>query len=343
VTQPVVTGDADPLPQPEGSPVDDTPPATIQFVGAGKEFDDRWIVRDLDVDVPAGTILGLIGPSGCGKTTTVRMVTGVYHPDEGSVSVLGREPSRLMTKERVAIGYLPQTPVLFDELSLWENLNFHASLNGVRWRRRKRLRQLLDLVELSGEERKLIRDASGGMQRRLALAATLVHDPPVLVLDEPTAGIDPLLRRRLWDHFRTLRDVGRTIVVTTQHVDEAAHCDVVVVLVEGRVVAVGTPLELHHRAFGGDRLEILLGATVDERTMNVLRDIAGVRTVSIVEPRRLRIVVEDAATNLAHVLTSLDEASIDVEESREIPVDWDEAFIALVNDDAVLVNDESNP
>ena len=101
---------------------------TIEFDGAGKAFGDRWIVRGLDVQVRAGTILGMVGPSGCGKTTTVRLATGVYRPDEGSVTVLGEQPAERPTAQRTAIGYLPQSPVLFDDLSLWENLNFHASL-----------------------------------------------------------------------------------------------------------------------------------------------------------------------------------------------------------------------
>jgi ABC-2 type transport system ATP-binding protein len=248
-----VSGAADrPLPVPRGPMVDDQPPTAVEFTGAGKQFDDRWIVSDLTVSIPTGSIVGLIGPSGCGKSTTVKLALGVHRPDAGEVTVLGRDPVSIPTRERVAIGYLPQRPVLFDQLSLRENLNFHASLNGVRWRRRSRLRRLFELVDLAGEERKLVRDASGGMQRRLALAATLIHDPPVLVLDEPTAGIDPLLRRRLWDHFRTLRDEGRAILVTTQYVDEAANCDRVVVLVEGKVVAIGTPDELRTRAFPGD-------------------------------------------------------------------------------------------
>jgi ABC-2 type transport system ATP-binding protein len=321
------------LPTPSGPPVDDPPPATVSFEGAGKQFDDRWIVSDLDVSISAGTILGLIGPSGCGKTTAVRLATGVYRPDTGSVTVLGRDPVATRTRERVAIGYLPQSPVLYDELSLRENLNFHASLNGVTWRRRNRLRKMFDLVELSGEERKLVRNSSGGMQRRLALAATLIHEPPVLILDEPTAGIDPLLRRRLWAHFRELRDEGRTIVVTTQYVDEAANCDIVVVLVEGRVVAIGTPDELRHRAFGGDPLDVVLTQTVDDRAMAVLRDQPTVRRADIVDARRLRIVVDDAAVDMATVLAGLTDAGVEVDESREIPVDWDEVFIELVHEE----------
>ena len=302
---------------------------TIRFDRAGKRFGERWIVRDLDVEVPAGTILGLIGPSGCGKTTTVRLLTGVYTADEGDVVVLGDNPSQLPTSERTAIGYLPQTPVLFDDLSLWENLNFHASLNGVPWRRRHRLEDVLTLVDLRGEERKLVRHASGGMRRRLALAATVIHDPPLLVLDEPTAGFDPLLRRQIWDHFRSMRVLGRTLVVTTQHVNEAAHCDIIVLLDEGSVIAVGTPEELRRMAFGGDVIAFTLCQVVDERALTVLRE-ANCRSSQTVDPYRLRVVVDQAGTGLPDLLHRFEDAGVDVEESSEVPVDWDEAFIALV-------------
>lgn len=312
-----------------------TPPTTrseptIRFDGAGKQFDDRWIVRDLDVEVTAGTILGMVGPSGCGKTTTVRLAIGVYRPDEGEVRVLGERPADRPTARRTAIGYLPQSPILFDDLSLIENLNFHASLNGVRWRRKRRLREVLELVALDGEERKLVRDASGGMRRRLALAATLVHDPPILMLDEPTAGIDPILRRQIWEHFRTLRDEGRTLVITTQHVDEAANCDVVVVLDEGRVVAVGTPDELRQRAFGGDVLALKLGARIDERVTDGIEALDGVRRVHWDDPYRIRVVVDAAGSRLPALQQHLDDLGIAVEEIGELAVDWDATFIELV-------------
>ena len=173
-------------------------------------YGDRGGVGGIDLDVEPGTILGLIGPSGCGKTTLLRVLAGVTVPTGGDVRVLGRSPMSFTAADRAQIGYLPQLPVLFPNLSVWRNLNFVASLYGVGLRRRRRLREVLRFVDLLGDRRKRFRALSGGMQRRLALAATLVHDPELLLLDEPTAGVDPLLRERFWEHFRSLRDAGRT-------------------------------------------------------------------------------------------------------------------------------------
>jgi ABC-2 type transport system ATP-binding protein len=303
--------------------------SALRFRGVGKRFDDRWIVRELDVDVPLGTILGLVGPSGCGKTTTVRLATGTYRPDEGEVLVLGSDPATRPTGQRTAIGYLPQTPVLFDDLSLWENLNFHASLNGIRWRRRARLEEMLALVDLEGEERKLVRNASGGMQRRLALAAALVHDPALLILDEPTAGIDPLLRRQIWDHFRALSEQDRTLVVTTQHVNEAAHCDVVVVLDEGTVIAVGAPDDLRRTAIGGDAVILRFVDPVDDGVLSHLGE-QGCRSVDRIDGTSVRIVVEQSSSDMPKLLRRLEELDHAVDESTDVAVDWDEVFIALV-------------
>lgn len=212
--------------------------------GLGKSFGDAPVVHDVDLSIPTGTIVGLVGPSGSGKTTIVRLLTGLLAPTTGSAEVDATPSTELSHRQRSRIGYLPQSPALFPDLSLWENLNFHASMYGLRLRRRKRLRTLLDWVELTDDRGKRVRHASGGMQRRLALAAAFVHDPTVAFLDEPTAGIDPILRARFWDQFRVLRDAGRTLIVTTQYVGEAANCDVVGVLSAGELVFFGPPGEL---------------------------------------------------------------------------------------------------
>ncbi len=304
--------------------------APLVFDGAGKRFGEQWAVRDLTLGVAPGTIFGLIGPSGCGKTTAIRLANGVYRPDAGHVRLFGRPPSQLGAADRLDIGYLAQQPVLFQDLSLWENLNFHASLNGVRMRRRRRLHELLELVDLEGEQKKLVREASGGMQRRLALAAALVHRPAVLMLDEPTAGIDPILRRRFWGHFRSLSDSDRTIVITTQHVGEAADCDIVGLLTGGRLIALGPPESLRREAVGGDVVEIETMTPLDSELIDGLRRHELVRTMTTPELNRARMIVDDGGAALPALVRWLGEREVEIADSEEVTIPYDDVFVELV-------------
>ncbi|WP_051062733.1 ABC transporter ATP-binding protein [Ilumatobacter nonamiensis] len=302
----------------------------ISFHDVGKRFGDDWVLRNIELRVDPGTIVGLIGPSGCGKTTSVRLATGFYRPDEGELEVLGSAPSMLSTGDRTELGYLPQHPVLFDDLSLRDNLHFHSSLNGVPFRRKRRLDELLDLVELSDDDHKLVSESSGGMQRRLALAATLVHRPKILMLDEPTAGIDPILRRRFWEHFRSLRDDGVTLVISTQFVGEAADCDVVAMLAAGRVAAIGTPDELFLRAHGGQPFDVSFTDDVRAEAIRELRDHDAVVSAERIGDRVVRITTNVDAEELQRVCSAV-LPSCEVASTAAVPPDWDEVFIALVD------------
>src|SRR5688500_6100859 len=217
-----------------------------------KKFGEQTAVESLNLHVPHGAIFGFIGPSGCGKTTTVRLLTGIHAPTSGEARVLGKNPMDFSDSDKEKIGYLIQQFVLYPELTVWENINFAASFYGVNPFRRKHLHKLLDFVRLGQDKRKLAGDLSGGMKRRLSLAATLVHNPELLVLDEPTAGIDPSLRRKFWDYFKELQTEGHTLFITTQYVGEAAYCDLVGVMYEGRLLMVETPEKLRKKAFGGE-------------------------------------------------------------------------------------------
>lgn len=305
----------------------------LTFTDVGKKFGDTWVLEDITFEVPPATILGLIGPSGCGKTTTVQLATGFHQPDAGEATILGTDPTELSGAQRTRIGYLPQHPVLFESLSLRSNLNFHASLNGVRFSRKKRLAELMELVDLTGDERKLVSQASGGMKRRLALAGALVHDPTVLMLDEPTAGIDPILRRRFWEHFRTLRDAGTTLVVSTQFVDEASNCDVVAMLAKGRVAAFGTPGELVERARGGTLFDLEFDDDVRYEFVRELREDPNVVRAARDDDRTMELTVRAGGPSPAELCESIDPAFRPINAS-ERPPRWDDVFISLVGDDA---------
>ena len=304
---------------------------TVVATNLFKSFNGEAVVSDVTFTVPKGTIVGFIGPSGSGKTTLVRLMLGIHEPTSGSIALHGRPPTRLSRAERQDIGYLPQSPVLFRDLTVWHNVSFHASLYGVRFRRRRRLRELLDFVELGNDRNKHVSDISGGMQRRLALAGALVHEPTSLFLDEPTAGIDPILRQKFWDRFRALRDDGSTLVVTTQYVGEAANCDYVAVLSEGELVLIDTPEGLRRRAFGSDIVEI---ATVEPQPDALFAELAtlpGVRAVpERVDSVSVRFAVDNAAEIVPTLATWFEQRGVKLAGCREHLPDYDDVFVRII-------------
>jgi ABC-2 type transport system ATP-binding protein len=223
---------------------------------------------------------------------------------------------------------MPQLFTLYPDLTGRENVDFVASLFGLLWpRRRRRIKQVLKLLDLWDARNRRASRLSGGMQRRLELACALVHDPALLILDEPTAGIDPLLRVTVWEELHRLRDEGRTLLVTTQYVNEAEECDEVALIVNGRLIAVAPPEELRRTALGGDAIEIETAGMFDGA---VLESVLGVHQVQQVGPRELHIRVEDAATGLPTVVDAVGEAGGEVTSARELRLSFDEIFAELV-------------
>jgi len=296
-----------------------------------RRFGDVLAVDSVSLDVPGGEILGIIGPSGSGKTTLVRMLTGTLEPTSGHLRVLGQEPRKFSHGTRERIGYMPQHFVLYEELTAAENVSFVASLFGLLWRRRgRRVREVLRLVELWDARDRRARNLSGGMQRRLELACALVHDPTLLFVDEPTAGLDPVLRQHVWTEFRRLRDAGRTLVVTTQYVAEAEYCDAVAVLDHGRLVALASPSELRKMALGGDMIEV---QTVEAFDGARLQEVEGVREVRQSAPRRMLLVVDDAGSATPRVVEAIRDLNVEIESSSEYRPTFDEVFARLVTSD----------
>jgi ABC-2 type transport system ATP-binding protein len=296
--------------------------------GISRRFRDVLAVDDITLDVARGTIVGVIGPSGSGKTTLIRMLTGTLEPTSGTLSVLGETPRKFRRHTRERIGYMPQNFVLYPELTAAENVAFVASLFGLLWnRRRKRVREVLELVELWDERNRRADRLSGGMQRRLELACALVHEPVLLFVDEPTAGLDPVLRQTIWTEFRRLRDEGRTLVVTTQYVGESEYCDQVAVLAQGRLVALASPEELRRRALGGDVLDVETERAFDG---NILTSVPGVKEIRQSQPRRFLVVAEDAGEATPRVVQEITGMGGTVVSSSEYRPSFDEVFAELV-------------
>jgi ABC-2 type transport system ATP-binding protein len=258
-------------------------------------------------------------------------MTGVYRPTSGRIRVLGQNPGHFSASTRKRLGYMPQLFVLYPNLSVWENLNFAASLYGMGLNRGRRFKELLEFVELTGHSHKLARQLSGGMQRRLALAATLLHDPQVLFLDEPTAGIDPVLRRKLWDYFQALKERGRTLFVTTQYVGEAAYCDLVGVLANGKLLMVETPAGLRQRAYGGDMVELCTQAPVAYRLVGPLQQLPFVTgPVRAVSDTAVRLTVSDAGAALPELVEWARAQAVELDTVDKFEPPLDDVFVELV-------------
>ena len=306
-------------------------PLVIKTRDLTKSFNGELAVNKINLEVPEGAILGFIGPSGSGKTTTVRLLMGLYVPDSGEISVLGVPPVKFKRRERERIGYLPQLFVLYPDLTIWENMNFAASLYGVPFLRTKRLNELLELVELRGDKHKLVRNISGGMQRRLSLAATLIHDPDLLFLDEPTAGIDPILRRKFWDYYKVLQSKGHTLFVTTQYVGEAAYCDFVGVMSEGELLSVNTPEGLRREAYGGDIVKLGSTERIDYQFRQEVQNLPDLK-IKILNATdyEMQLLVDDDATAIPYLVEYFKDRRQSINSVEGYYPSYDDVFVKLI-------------
>ncbi len=218
----------------------------INLEKLAKHYGRIEALRSITLSVNDGEIFGLLGPNGAGKTTLIRLLTGSTRATGGRVQVLGLDPVRNARGVRRQLGYMPQAPALYEDLSPRDNIRFFARAHEID-RIEDRIDELLDFSKLRDRERDAVHTFSGGMKQRVSLACALAHRPRVLLLDEPTAGVDPRLRAEFWNHFRELARSGVTLLISTHHMDEALLCDRLAILSDGGVLACGTPRELLDR------------------------------------------------------------------------------------------------
>ena len=300
-----------------------------------KKFKDIIAVRNLNLKVRVGEIFGLLGPNGAGKTTTIRMICGLLKPTRGKVMVFGYEMPKDRAEASKVIGYMTQHTSLYDDLTVKENLEFYASLYRVRKSvREKRVKEILKKFLLWDVRNKLVGKLSGGTKQRVALAASLVHNPKLLILDEPTAGVDPRLRRNFWNYFKKLNSEGITILITTHYMDEAEFCDRLGLMHLGRLIAIGKPEEIKRKAAGGEivELEVLNGT----KALNIISSMPEVKNVDIIsvnkETTTLRILMNNAGTGLPDIIKELELSGFKIRNVKHVSISLEDAFLSLMGD-----------
>jgi ABC-2 type transport system ATP-binding protein len=301
----------------------------IEAEGLRKVYGEKVAVDHVDLVVPAGRILGVLGPNGAGKSTTVRMLTTMTAPDAGTGRVAGFDVARDAASVRRVIGVTGQDATLDELLTGTQNLVMVGELSNLpRQQARTRAAELLDRFELTDAAERMVKTYSGGMRRRLDLAASLMARPPVLFLDEPTTGLDPTSRQGMWEIMRGLVAEGTTVLLTTQYLDEAdALADSISVIDHGTVIAEGTARELKQR-IGGDQLEVTLSAP-DPTAAATLAALATGTVVELDGGRRLRAPIVARAGLATAVIRALDTAGIAVDDLEIHHPSLDDVFFAL--------------
>jgi ABC-2 type transport system ATP-binding protein len=304
----------------------------VEVVDLTKQFGDFTAVDRVTFNIRRGEIFGFLGPNGAGKTTTIRMLLGLLRPTSGQASVLGYDIVRQAEEIRRHIGYMSQRFSLYQDLTVGENLDFYGRTYGVRGERlRERKRFAIEMAGLEGRERELTRNLSGGWKQRLALGAAILHEPEMLFLDEPTAGVDPISRRAFWDLLYELAEGGTTIFVTTHYMDEAEHCQDLAFIHGGRIIAQGAPEEIKLDKMQGQVLEI--DCAQPDVAIGVLRQLNLFDEVALYGAL-IHVVAEGVADHKPRIATVLAGAGAQVRAMDVIAPSLEDVFIANVRNNS---------
>lgn len=310
----------------------------ISTEALGKRYGEQWALRDFDLEVAPGAVLGLLGHNGAGKTTAIRILTTLALPSAGSARVAGYDVVREAGEVRRRIGLTSQTATVDGLMSARANLEMIGRLYHLpKALARRRSDELLERLSLADTGDRLVRDFSGGMRRRLDLAASLVASPPVLFLDEPTTGLDPESRNELWELLRELVGEGATLLLTTQYLEEADRLsDEIVLLDRGIVAARGTPAELKAR-YGGERIEVALSGTGQIHTACGALAPFAEGAVGSDEERLLVSAPVGPGTRLIEVVRALDEAGVDAGDVHRREATLDDVFLSITGSSEVAI------
>jgi len=295
------------------------------------KFGDFVAVDHVNLDVKRGEIFGFLGPNGAGKTTTERMLCGLLEPTYGSIQVAGYDMVKQPEAAKTHLGYMPQKFSLYDDLKIWENMEFFCGIYQVpKQLRKERIEAKLELMQLLEFKNRITGNLSGGMKQRVSLACALVHEPPLLFLDEPTAGVDPALRAVFWEYFNKIKRSGVTIFVNTHYMDEAVQCDRLGLMNRGRLLMVDTPDGLKERVIGGQAVDLWVSPSDSARTVEFLKSYSLVERVEPIEDK-LRLIVTDSDRVVLELPEMLDKVGIRPLRIRAVTITLDDVFIKLID------------
>jgi ABC-2 type transport system ATP-binding protein len=300
----------------------------VETHGLTRVFGEFVAVDHIDLAVPTGRIFGFLGPNGAGKSTTIKMLCGILRPSGGEARVGGFDVARDPERVKASIGYMSQKFSLYEDLTVGENLRFFAGIYGVRGARlAERISWALRMAGLEGREDTLTSALAGGWRQRLALGCAVLHEPPILFLDEPTSGVDPASRRRFWEMIGDLAEQGITIFVTTHFMDEAEHCDELALIYAGKVVAAGTPSQLKREHIHHALLELesddLMGA------YEALKTAPGVESVALFG-NALHATVADEAAARSAIPSLFGARGLPLRRMERIEPSLEDAFVAII-------------
>jgi len=300
----------------------------VDVAGLTRTFDQFVAVDHIDLHVETGTVFGFLGPNGAGKSTTIRMLCGILRPTAGGGTVGGFDITRQTEQLKNHIGYMSQRFSLYEDLTVEENLLFFAGIYNVRGAQRTaRIGWALEMAGLRGREHLRTSELAGGWRQRLALGCAILHEPPILFLDEPTSGVDPASRRNFWEMIGELSARGITVFVTTHYMDEAEHCDELALIYGGQVVATGSPVTLKHRYMSRALLELdcgdLMGAYAVLKSEPTLAGVALFGST-------LHLIAEDEDAARAAIGAHLRDHGIAVNRLERIEPSLEDAFVAII-------------
>lgn len=292
-----------------------------------KRFGDFTAVDDISFTVPRGEIFGFLGPNGAGKSTTIRMLCGILSPTAGSGRVVGHDIRTESEKIKTRIGYMSQKFSLYEDLTVTENIEFYGDIYGVPPARlAERKAWILEMANLTTRSNSMTGELAMGWKQRLALGCAMVHEPDILFLDEPTAGVDPISRRNFWDLIFTVAGQGVTVFVTTHYMDEAEHCDRLALIYAGKLIALGSPRELKQRHLTGTLLEVQAKPLMT--ALQVLDEEPAVRDVAIFGVTLH--VLADSVEATSPIRAALERAGVAVHGIAPIVPSLEDVFVALI-------------